>query len=118
MPSIVHFEIPADDVERARAFYTDLFGWKIEEFPGTGYWSITTAPGAIGGGMMKRKRAEHPVTNYIDVPSVDEYISKVEQLGGKVVLARTAVPNMGWFAVCLDTEGNAFGLWQTDSSAH
>ena len=97
MPTIVHFEIPADDVERAKKFYTDLFGWKIEKWPGAvsrdmKYWMITTTDEkgdkALGGGMMKRMHPQHQVTNYIDVKSVDEYSSKVQKIGGKVVVPK------------------------------
>ena len=131
MPTIVHFEIPADDVERAKKFYNDLFGWKIEKLPGIDsgnssspdmeYWMITTTDEkgnkALGGGMMKRKMPQQPNINYIDVKSVDEYASKVEKIGGKVVVSKMAVPGMGYFAVCVDTENNAFAIWESDESA-
>jgi uncharacterized protein len=132
MPTIVHFEIPADDIERAKKFYTELFGWKIEKLLGmdTGnsssssdieYWMITTTDEkgnkALGGGMMKRKMPQQPNINYIGVESVDEYASKVEKIGGKVVLSKMAVPGMGYFAVCLDTENNAFAIWESSESA-
>jgi hypothetical protein len=57
------------------------------------------------------------MTNYIDVKSVDEHSTKVAQLGGKVIIPKKPVPGMGYFAVCLDTENNTFGIWQTDSNA-
>jgi predicted enzyme related to lactoylglutathione lyase len=133
MPTIVHFEIPADDVERSRKFYTDLFGWKIEKWPGTdsgdgGYSSnmeylmITTTDekgnkALIGGGMTKRQKPHEQITNFIDVKSVDEYSSKIEKLGGKVVVPKMAVPGMGYFAVCHDTENNSFGIWESNESA-
>ena len=127
MPTIVHFEIPADDVERAKKFYGNLFGWNIEKLPGqTGredmeYWLITTTDdkgnNALGGGIMKRQGPQQPIINHIDVKSVDEYSSKVQQLGGKVHVPKTAVPGMGYFAICLDTENNAFGIWETNESA-
>ena len=130
MPTIVHFEIPADDVERAKKFYTDLFGWKMEKRPGMDrgnsssnmeYWMITTTDEkgnkALGGGMMKRKMPLQPNINYIGVKSVDEYSSKVEKVGGKVVVSKSAVPEMGYFAVCLDTENNAFAIWESSESA-
>ena len=132
MPTIVHFEIPADDIERAKKFYTELFGWKIEKLLGmdTGnsssssdmeYWMITTTDEkgnkALGGGMMKRKMPQQPNINYIGVEPVDEYASKVEKIGGKVVLSKMAVPGMGYFAVCLDTENNAFAIWESNGSA-
>jgi uncharacterized protein len=126
MPTIVHFEIPADDVERSRKFYNDLFGWKIEKWSGSAgidmeYWTITTTDDkgdkAVGGGMMKRQGPQQPIINYIDVKSVDEYSSKVKQLGGKVHVPKMAVPGMGYLAVCIDTENNAFGIWETNESA-
>ena len=87
MPTIVHFEIPADDVERSKKFYIDLFGWKIEKWPGSTvddkeYWMITTTDEkgnkALDGGMMKRQMSQPQNTNFIDVESVDEYSSKVQ----------------------------------------
>jgi uncharacterized protein len=126
MPTIVHFEIPADDVERSKKFYGDLFGWKIEKWPGSTvddkeYWMITTTGEkgnkALGGGMMKRQMSQHQNTNFIDVETVDEYSSKVQQLGGKVVVPKMSVPGMGYLAYCLDTENNSFGIWETNESA-
>jgi uncharacterized protein len=126
MPTIVHFEIPADDVERSKKFYGDLFGWKIEKWPGSTvddkeYWMITTTGEkgnkALGGGMMKRQMSQHQNTNFIDVETVDEYSSKVQQLGGKVVVSKMSVPGMGYLAYCLDTENNSFGIWETNESA-
>jgi predicted enzyme related to lactoylglutathione lyase len=126
MPTIVHFEIPADDVERSKKFYSDLFGWKIEKWPGPvshdmEYWMITTTDEkgdkALGGGMMKRMHPEHQVTNYIDVKSIDEYSSKIQKIGGKVVVPKMAVPGMGYFAVAHDTENNSFGIWESNESA-
>src|SRR5262245_44073487 len=85
--SIVWFEIPADNVERARKFYGALFGWKIEKFPAAveNYWHIDTGGGneTPDGGLMPRMHAQQPITNYVLVPSVDEAAAKVEKLGGK-----------------------------------
>ena len=118
MPTIVHFEIPADDPGRASKFYTDLFGWQFKHEPTMDYWMITTSgEPKVDGGMMKRQHPQAPITNYIDVPNIDEYIGKVKKLGGKVVVGKMAVPGMGWFAQCLDTENNFFALWQSDKSA-
>jgi hypothetical protein len=72
---------------------------------------------AIGGGIMKRQNPQHAVTNYIGVKSVDEYSAKIPQSGGKVVMPKKAVPGMGYFAICLDTENNSFGIWETDPTA-
>jgi uncharacterized protein len=125
MPTIVHFEVPADDVERSRKFYSDLFGWKMEKWPGMesgmDYWIINTTDNeggkAVGGGMMKRQNLQQGITNFIDVTSVDEYSAKVQSLGGKIVAPKQAVPTMGYFAVCLDTENNTFGIWETNPNA-
>jgi uncharacterized protein len=125
MPTIVHFEVPADDVERSRKFYSDLFGWKMEKWPGMesgmDYWIINTTDNeggkAVGGGMMKRQNPQQGITNFIDVTSVDEYSAKVQSLGGKIVAPKQAVPTMGYFAVCLDTENNTFGIWETNPNA-
>lgn len=116
MPSIVHFEIPFDDGPRAKTFYSNLFGWKIESMPGMEYSMIDTF-GAPGGGMMKRVNPQQQILSYIGVPSVDEYSEKVKKLGGKVIVPKMAVPGMGYFVICLDTENNAFGIWEMDPKA-
>jgi predicted enzyme related to lactoylglutathione lyase len=115
LPTVVHFEIPSDNVERAKKFYTDLFGWKMEKMPGPmEYWMFATNDDrTVGGGVMKRQMPQHTITNYIDVSSLDESVKKVEKLGGKVHKAKEEVPGMGWFAVCTDTENNMFGLWES-----
>jgi len=125
MFSVVHFEIPADNIERAQKFYRELFGWKIEKFHGPtpmDYWGITTSTeegemGLLNGGMMKRQAPEQQITMYINVPSVDVYADKVAQLGGKVCFPKMAVPGMGYFAVCLDPENNGFGIWECNANA-
>lgn len=116
MSSIVHFEIPADDLQRAKAFYSDLFGWKIEGFQGMDYMMIDVF-GAPGGGMMKRMHPDQLITQYIGVTSVDEYAAKVEKLGGKILVPKKAVPGMGYFVICMDTENNTFGIWEMDMQA-
>ncbi len=114
-------EIAADDLNRAKRFYSELFGWKIEEIPvpfGKDYLLIRTADGNnIAGGLVKRRSPSHNTVNYIDVPSTDKYTAKVTHLGGKVLVPKTAVPGMGYFVVCEDTEDNAFGIWEDDQNA-
>ena len=122
MPTIVHFDIGADDPERARKFYEALFGWKMEKPPEmTDYYLIETRdldgkPG-VGGGLGKRGEPGQRITSYVGVSSIDEYVAKVESLGGKVVMPRIAVPGWGYLAICFDTEDNMFGLWQEDRGA-
>jgi predicted enzyme related to lactoylglutathione lyase len=121
--TIVHFEIPADDVEKLRKFYSELFGWKIEKMPGpVEYWGIATVPvnekgmpqrPGVNGGMMKRQNPEHKPVNYIAVESVDEYVKKIEALGGRVIVPKMEVPGIGWWALALDPEGNQFAIMQS-----
>jgi len=118
--SIIWFEIPADKPERAKAFYGKLFGWKINPFPGMpDYQHIDTggADASPDGGLMTRKHPEQTITNYVNVASVTKFAAKVEKLGGKVCVPKMAVPQMGYFAVCQDTEGNTFGLWERNEKA-
>jgi predicted enzyme related to lactoylglutathione lyase len=117
---IVWFEIPADDLNRAKAFYSKLFGWKIEKFPGPmEYWHIDTggSDDVPDGGMMKRQQSGQTITNYISVPSVDAAAAKVEKLGGRICMGKTAVPGMGYFVICTDPENNTFALWEKSEQA-
>jgi predicted enzyme related to lactoylglutathione lyase len=118
--SLIWFEIPADKPERAKAFYSKLFGWKIKAFPGmTDYYHIDTGgPDASpDGGLMKRMHPPHTITNYITVPSVVKFMAKVEKLGGSICKPKTAVPGMGYFAICQDTENNTFAIWEMTQDA-
>ncbi|MDB6125156.1 MAG: uncharacterized protein JWQ71_4149 [Pedosphaera sp.] len=118
--NIVWFEIPADNIERARKFYGALFGWKIKQFPGMAdYWHIDTGGGddTPDGGLMARKQPEQAITNYINVKSLTQSMAKLKKLGGKICMPRTAVPQMGYFAICQDTEKNTFALWEKNEKA-
>jgi predicted enzyme related to lactoylglutathione lyase len=125
MPTIVHFEIPSDDIERSKKFYNELFGWNIEKWSGLSegmeYWLISTVDDkgnkAVGGGMMKRQSPQQQGINYFDVKSVQVSSAKVEQLGGKVIMPKSPVPGMGYMAVCKDSENNGFGIFEVDSTA-
>jgi len=118
--NIVWFEIPADDPQRAKKFYGKLFGWKINAFPGMkDYWHIDTggSDDTPDGGLMARKHPGQPITNYVNVPSVIKFIAKVGKLGGKVCVPKSAVPQMGYFAICQDTENNMFAIWERNPDA-
>jgi predicted enzyme related to lactoylglutathione lyase len=122
--TIAHFEIPAKDVEKLKKFYVELFGWKMEKYPGpTAYYLIETVPvdknmmpirPGVNGGLFDTKDATMPdqakPTNYISVESVEEYSKKVEALGGKIVVPKMEIPGIGWWALALDPEGNHFGI--------
>lgn len=121
MSRVVHFEIGVDDPERAIKFYTDVFGWKIKKWEGPlDYWLASTGPEdqpGIDGALMRRQYPSAPTTNTIDVPSVDEFLSKIAKAGGKVVTPKQSVPGVGYFAYCQDTEGNTFGIMEEDTSS-
>ena len=118
--SIVWFEIPADDTQRAKAFYNKLFGWKINPLPHMAdYWHMDTggADASPDGGILKRIHPEHTITSYVSVPSVTKFAAKVEKLGGNICKPKTAVPGMGYFVICQDTEKNTFAIWEMNPKA-
>ena len=118
--SIVWFEIPADDTKRAKTFYNKLFGWKINALPHMpDYHHLDTggADASPDGGLMKRMHPQQAITNYISVLSVNKFAAKVEELGGSICKTKTAVPGMGYFAICQDTENNTFAIWEMDPKA-
>ena len=117
--SIVHFEIPADDLARAKAFYEKTFGWKIKAFPmppGQEYFGVTTrmkGEAGIDGGMMKRKMPGQPFTNYVAVKSIDAMNKAVQANGGTIVLPKQEIgQGMGWISAFKDPEDNLIGLHQ------
>ena len=120
--SIVWFEIPADDIARAKKFYGQLFGWEINPLPVAAfpdYQHIDTggAEASPDGAVMKRMYPEQTITQYVLVPSVTKHVAKVEKLGGSICKPKTAVPGMGYFAICQDTENNTFALWEVNPKA-
>lgn len=109
MPRIIHFEIPADDPERAIEFYRKVFGWKIVKWEGPfDYWLVTTGeedePG-INGAIMSKEMGGM-IKNAISVDSVDEYAQKIEAAGGKMSMDKQKIPGVGTIAEFEDTEGN------------
>ena len=117
----IHFDLTVDDPDRAMTFYRDIFGWKFEKWNGPmEYWMVTTGdekePG-INGGLSKRGDSGMPNMNTIGVSSVDKFSKMVQDKGGKVVMPKAAIPGMGWFATCQDTEGNTFGIIEEDRAA-
>ena len=126
MSKVVHFEIPADDLDRAKNFYGSVFGWELQTMPMNEgeYTSVKTTdvdeqtqlptePGAINGGMFVRdERLTTPVIT-IDVDGIDDALKQIESEGGSTVTPRTAIPGMGAFAYFKDPEGNVMGLWET-----
>ncbi len=121
MSAIVHFDVPTDDVERAKKFYSELLEWKFESFPAMQYNLITTTnldgTMGVGGGMGKRMDPSQRIMNYFGIRSIDAAMEQVKSLGGKVLSEKMAVPGMGFLANCMDTEGNMFGLWEENTQA-
>jgi predicted enzyme related to lactoylglutathione lyase len=127
--TIVHFEIPADNPERAVKFYRELFGWDIDKWEnpnGIEYWMVKTVPTdeqgmpqrpGVNGGLMPRMYPNQQPVNYISVENVDQAVAKAERLGAKVMMGKTPVPGMGWFAQLTDPEGNVLAVWETDPAA-
>jgi len=123
MPRVVHFEVYADDMDRASKFYGDVFGWKINKWEGDGgdvYWLVDTGDEpaqGINGGMAPRPSPEAVTTVMLDVPTVDEYVDKITSGGGTVSVPKFAVPGVGYAAYFKDTEGNSFGIFEDNPSA-
>lgn len=120
--TIVHFEIPAKDVDKLKKFYSDLFGWKIEKTEIMEYWSVFTVPvddkgmpirPGLNGGMYKKEKPEQQTVNYVGVESVDEYSKKVVALGGQIIVPKMEIPKIGWFALAVDPDGNQFGIFES-----
>lgn len=115
MFSVAHFDLPADDVERAIAFYEAVFDWQISKWAGPmDYWLVSTGqapePGMDGG--LSARQEGGCVSNTVLVPDADEYRAKVEAAGGQIMMGKHEIPGVGWFVMCEDTEGNGFGLLQ------
>ena len=119
MPRPVHFDITAEDPERAAAFYSAVFGWSFTKWDGPmDYWLVGTGDGpGIDGGLGVRREGEPPVVNTIDIPSIDETAARIEEAGGTVVAPKFAVPGVGWMIMFADTEGTVWGAMEADETA-
>ncbi len=120
-----YFEIHADDISRAKQFYTEVFGWRFELDPGIPeeYWRIFT--GGMMGALLKRhapaplggQHGRNAFVSSMMVADFDEMERRIVGKGGKVVLPKFAVPAKCWQGYFIDTEGNMFGLFQVDENA-
>lgn len=125
MPRVTHFEIHAENPQRAIGFYTDLFGWRFTQWAGQDYWLIKTGeptePGIDGGLLPRRGGIDGTaVIAYVCTAEVKELAPLVEKavnLGGQIALPTMPVPGVGWLAYAKDTEGNIFGMMQADANA-
>jgi len=125
MDKVKAFDIPVDDMERANRFYQKVFGWEIAPVPGSGgnFHAATTVPvdeegepkvpGGINGGFFQRgTHGAQETFVEINVPSVDEYLKRIESAGGKIVKQKGPILDIALFALAKDTEGNIIGLWE------
>ena len=126
--TIVHFEIPADDPERASGFYRQVFGWEISKVHvgEIDYWPIRTVPSdatgkptepGVNGGILKRQHPNQPPVNHVQVEDIGAMTSAIEAAGGQIVVPKMPVPGLGYIAFYKDTEGNIGGLFQPDPGA-
>jgi predicted enzyme related to lactoylglutathione lyase len=117
MPRVIHFEVSAEDTERASRFYQSVFGWHIEKWDGPRDYRLVSTGGdeqpGINGGIFKRDGPVNYV-NTIDVPSVDEFVKKITEQGGREVVPRMRIPGVGDLVYCQDTEGNVFGILEPE----
>lgn len=130
MGKVVHFEIPVDDIDRAKNFYSSIFDWDLQTAQmGDGEYTtviatpvdeqtrMPTEPGAINGGLMQRTESTPAPVVTIEVDAIDQALSQIAQNGGTTVTPRTPIPGMGAFAYFKDSEGNVVGLWESTSEA-
>ena len=129
MDKVNHFEIPADNLSRAKNFYNEVFGWEIRDagMPDGDYQMVETVAtgddympkevGAINGGMMTRQAAEEKPLIVITVGDIRQRLLDIEAQGGKVVMSVVPVGDFGLYARFEDTEGNVMGLWEALKSS-
>jgi predicted enzyme related to lactoylglutathione lyase len=119
--TVVHFEIPAQDVAKLSKFYSDVFGWRFEKasMPGMDYWLITTGPRnkSVGGGMYTKTGPQDLPKNYIGVDDIDKAIETFKAAGGSEMVGKMEVPNMGWSFIGTDPEGNAIAMFEAKTPA-
>lgn len=110
---ITHVDIPADDVGRAKAFYSEVFGWQIDEVPGFEGYPMWRAPNGIsGGGITQRTESLQTMRSYVEVDSIDDVLAKAREYGGRVVMEKAPISETSWYAAFEDTEGNQVGLYE------
>jgi uncharacterized protein len=116
-----HFEIPVDQPDRAEKFYAEVFGWTFQRYDGAPeYYGMANTGDeketGINGALFQRGE-NRETTLTMSVDSIEDTIAKIKDRGGTVVQDKTAIPSMGWFATCVDTEGNKIGLYTNDPNA-
>jgi predicted enzyme related to lactoylglutathione lyase len=114
---MVHFEVPAQNTGRSREFWGSLFGWQFQAFEGSPTeYHMTRLSETQGGAIGEADSDWRAIRLYFDTDDIKASTAKVRELGGEAGDA-LPVPQMGWFAICKDVDGNEFGLWQNDPEA-
>ncbi len=113
---IVHIEIPADDTGRSRAFWSTLFGWEFQAYPGPSEYHMAQIGEQQGAAITNMEPSKRGTRSYFLVDDINADAARVRELGGEAS-DPMPVPSMGWFSTCKDPHGNEFGLWQVDPSA-
>ncbi len=124
---VTHFEIHAENPERAMAFYSKSLGWEFNQWAGQPYWLIKTGPSeqpGIDGGLLPRRgdgplegQAVNAFVCTVMTDSLDELLNTIPANGGSIALPKMPIPTVGWLAYFKDTEGNIFGAMQNDPNA-
>lgn len=111
-----HIDIPADDLDRAQRFYSEVFGWSMQSMDGFPDYLLFSTPAGqegVGGGIGKRgTTAPDELRTYVQVDSIDETLPKIQAQGGSVVQEKLEVPGQGSYLVFKDSEGNELALWE------
>lgn len=125
MSNIAYFEVPADDLKRAKKFYTEILGWEfnpsqVPNIP-VEYWNISTGKSAKDtlnmGGLYQRKEQSSRILMYAVVDDIDTALQKVEKLGGKILSPKMSLDTVGNLVTVIDSEGNLIGLWEREKHA-
>ena len=113
---LVHFELPVQDTQRAKSFWSGVFGWEFGDsaMPDFEYYMVRTGEDQGGAIMRSDKPADSPIV-YYDTDDIDTHVARINDLGGRAE-GKQPIPGVGWFARAWDTEGNPFSLFQSDES--
>jgi predicted enzyme related to lactoylglutathione lyase len=122
MTPIVHFDIPAEDFEKMKAFYSGVLGWTFaQDESSPGCWAIgfesARRTESVTGGLVPRSAPTQPIGCYFRVFSIEQSSAKINELGGTVFVPKTAVQDKGYYACCLDPENNYFVIWESIEEA-
>jgi len=110
---ITHIDIPVSDPERAKAFYSGLFGWEITALPGFEDYPMWQAPNKVsGGGLAPRSADFTQPRSYVEVDSIDETLAAAVAAGASVLMEKQPISETSWWAVLSDPDGNSIGLYE------